>query len=105
MTKDEIAQHLSSQAIARVSRVLEKMFTGAGITPEIIGIDEKFNKDIFEHVYLNLFSLRDLEEIVIPQIKYKDRLAELELLVEAAVARCMAENQDKIIDKLGAKSE
>lgn len=105
MTKDEISQHISSQAKARFNRAIEKMFPGAGITPEITGIDDEFNKDLFDDVYLNLFSLRELEEIIIPQIKYKDRLAELDLLVETAVATRMAENQDKIIEKLGAMSE
>lgn len=105
MTKDEMAEHIRTQATARVNRVIEGMFPGTGLTADVMGIDAEFNKDLFDDVYLNLFSLRELEEIIIPQIKYKDRLAELDLLVETAVATRMAENQDKIIEKLGAMSE
>lgn len=105
MTKDEMAEHIRTQATARVNRVIEGMFPGTGLTADIMGIDADFNKGLFDDVYLNLFSLRELEEIITTQIKYKDRLAELDLLVETAVAARMAENQDKIIEKLGAMSE
>lgn len=105
MTKDEMADHIRTQAMARVDRVIEGMFPGTGLTAEVMGIDTEFNKDLFDNVYLSLFSLRELEEIIIPQIKYKDRLVVLDRLVEAAVAARMAENQDKILEKLGAMSE
>lgn len=101
MTKDEMTDHIRTQATARVNRVIESMFPGAGLTAEVMGIDTEFNKDLFDNVYLSLFSLRELEEIIIPQIKYKDRLVVLNRLVEAAVAARMAENQDKILEKLG----
>lgn len=57
MTKDEMVEHIRTQATARVNRVIEGMFPGTGLTADIMGIDADFNKGLFDDVYLNLFSL------------------------------------------------
>lgn len=71
-----------------------------GVTAEDMGLDDEFIERMINEAYLGIFTVEEVEEMVVFQKRFAERNLILEGVVEEAFAKVMENNKSRVLSKM-----